>query len=250
MTNAPFAVIHEDNHLLAVDKPAGLPSQPDASGDPSLDALAKQYLKHKFNKPGDVYLGLVHRLDRPTSGLVVLARTEKAAGRMADIFRRRAVVKLYLALVECLAPPQPEASLSDVLTPLANGGMRVGGVGEGDKKSRKAELSYRLLRTLENGKRALLLVNLGSGVKHQIRCQLAARGMPVVGDFRYGPFGGPASPEPVAGGRAALLHAARIEFEHPVRREPLVLLAPPPAHWVPFLKNATLDFPQETDWKQ
>lgn len=255
MTKPGFTVIHEDNHLLAVDKPSGLPSQPDSSGDASLDLLAKEYLKEKYGKPGDVYLGLVHRLDRPTSGVMVLARTDKAAGRMSELFRRRAVVKRYLALVECAAPPEREARLIDLLSPLPNGGMRVATADVPEEnpsntdrktgrktggKERKADLAYSLLETLENGRRALLRIDLGSGVKHQIRCQLAARGLPVVGDFRYGAFGGPASPEPVAGGRAILLHASSLEFEHPVRREPLVLTAPTPDHWEPFLKNATL----------
>lgn len=234
-------VIYEDNHLLGVVKPSGLPVQPDASGDLSLDVVVKRYLKEKYNKPGDVYLGLVHRLDRPTSGVMVLARTDKAAGRMAELFRKRALGKTYLALVECKAVPEKEARLTDDLVPLENGGMRVAADARTGAKSRKAELSYRLLRTVQGG-RALLRVELHTGVKHQIRCQLAARGMPVVGDFRYGPFGGPATPEPVAGGRAILLHASELEFEHPVRREPVLLTAPPPAHWEPFLPK-----PQKTD---
>lgn len=233
-------VLYEDNHLLVVDKPAGMPSQPDSSGDISLDAAAREYLRLKYAKPGEAYLGLLHRLDRPTSGVVVLAKTGKAAGRMADMFRRRAVDKLYLALTECHAPPEKEARFRDVLAPLANGGMRVSAGGSGkhaDKKSREAELFYRLSGMRADGGRALLLVNLLTGVKHQIRCQLAARGLPVAGDFRYGPFGEPARPEAVAGGKAILLHAFKVAFEHPVRHEPVVIAAPPPDHWKPFLSE-------------
>lgn len=230
-------VIFEDNHLLVVNKPSGLPAQPDASGDRSLDQAAKDYLRQKYNKPGQVYLGLVHRLDRPTSGLVVLARTDKAAGRMAELFRKREVLKVYLAVVDCFAKPEKTATLRDVLTPLSNGGMRIAPDGQaerGAKKSRNAALSYRLLSSASDGKRALLLINLHTGVKHQIRCQLAARGLPVTGDFRYGPFSRPARPVAVAEGRGMLLHAAHMEFIHPVRKEALVLNAPPPVFWNHF----------------
>lgn len=239
----PFDVIYEDNHLLAVNKPPGLPSQPDASGDPSLDQAAKDYLRHKYNKPGQVYLGLVHRLDRPTSGVVVTARTDKAAGRMAELLRKRDVTKLYFAVVDCFAKPDNVATLRDVLSPLPNGGMRVSSDGlrdqtargrRNDRQGRNAELSYRLLSLSHDGKRALLLVNLRTGVKHQIRCQLAARGLPVTGDFRYGPFARPARPEAVNGGRGILLHAARMTFVHPVKKEPLSLSAPPPEFWSVF----------------
>ncbi len=220
-----------DNHLLAVDKPAGVPSQPDSSGDASLDELAKEYLKREFAKPGEVYLGLLHRLDRPTSGLVLMARTSKAASRMADQFRRRLVEKTYLALVECHAGPLAEARLENLLAPLDNGGMAVCRAGEKKNGAKEARLSYRTLRRLAEGKRALLSVRLETGVKHQIRCQLAHVGLPVVGDFRYGPFGRPARPEPVEGGKAILLHAAELAFEHPVRKEPVRIEAQLPAYW-------------------
>lgn len=244
-------VLLEDNHLLVVDKPAGMPAQPDSSGDVSLDVAAKDYLRHKYAKPGNIYLGLLHRLDRPTSGVVALAKTDKAAGRMADSFRRRAVLKWYLALVECHAEPEKNARLKDTLAPLDNGGMRVasdGTVGKNDKKDRAAELSYRLLAKSRDRNRALLLVNLHTGVKHQIRCQLAARGLPVAGDFRYGPFGRPARPEPVADGRAILLHAARIAFEHPVRREPVTVSSPPPGHWTTEFGGIVADLFREEQW--
>ena len=221
--------VYCDNHLLAADKPSGLPSQPDASGDASLADLAKEYVRAEFAKPGEVYLALLHRLDRPTSGLVLLARTSKAAARMADAFRRRTVDKRYLALVECSAAPENERRLTDYLSPLGNGGMKVAPRKTGD--SREARLAYRTLAVRNDGGRALLEIGLETGVKHQIRCQLAHAGLPVVGDFRYGPFGKPARPEAIADGRAILLHAWRVGFEHPVRREPVLLTAPPPAHW-------------------
>lgn len=229
-----FSIIYEDNHLLIVDKPAGLPSQPDDSGDPSLDEEAKKYIRETYRKPGNVYLALTHRLDRPTSGLVVLAKTSKAAARMAELFRTRALEKQYLALIDCHAAPKSEDRLKDMLEPAPNGGMRIASEGtsvSGGKKERRAELAFKTTWRSPDRKRALLVVQLLTGVKHQIRCQLAWRGLPVVGDFRYGPFGRVARPEPVQGGRAILLHAARLEFEHPVGKKPMTLEAPLPTYW-------------------
>ena len=231
-----FRIVHLDNHLLALDKSAGVPSQPDDSGDPSLIDLAKAWLRREFAKPGNVYLALAHRLDRPTSGLVALARTDKAAGRLASLFRAGQIDKRYLALVEG-RPSRPEGKCRDWLIRRENGGMRAGA--ETAPGARLAELSYRLLATGKAGKRSLLEIILETGVKHQIRCQLAGLGLPVVGDFRYGIRGRPARPTPAANGRAILLHSWRLGFSHPVRRERLELSAALPAHWLPFLA----DFP-------
>jgi 23S rRNA pseudouridine1911/1915/1917 synthase len=225
-----LAVVHLDNHLLAVDKPSGMPSQPDPSGDPALPDLARAWLKSEFNKPGKVYLAPLHRLDRPVSGVALLARTDKAAGRMARLFRERRVEKRYLALCECVGEPEAAAALEGVLTPGPAGGMRAGGRA-GQPGARRARLSYATLGRSGNGRFALLLVRLETGVKHQIRAQLAAAGLPVAGDFRYGPFGRPARPEAVAGGRAILLHAAQLRFEHPVGKGETRIGAPPPEHW-------------------
>lgn len=227
--------IYEDNHLLAAAKPSGMPSQPDASGDASLDILAKEYLREKYAKPGEVYLGLLHRLDRPTSGAVVMARTGKAAARMSDLFRRREVSKRYLAVAEWRSGVALEAEAVDWLTPAENGGMRVAAAkGEG---AREARLVYRVTGLSPDGRRALLEIDLLTGVKHQIRCQLAARGCPVVGDFRYGAFGAVARPEPVLGGRGVLLHAWRVGFVHPVRREPVEIVAALPSSWRTHLER-------------
>lgn len=219
--------IYEDNHLLAANKPAGLPSQPDASGDAALDQAARDYLRRKYAKPGDVYLGLLHRLDRPTSGALLMARTSKAAARMADAFRRRDIAKTYLALVECAARPVDGTELRDWLTQQGNGNMAVVPGKRGG--AREARLRYGVLG--EDGGRALLRVDLLTGVKHQIRCQLAAAGLPVVGDFRYGAFGAVARPTEVFGGRAVLLHAWRLGFVHPVRKERMEIVAGVPAYW-------------------
>lgn len=221
-------VIYEDNHLLAIDKPAGLPSQPDSSGDLSLIDQARAWVKEKYAKPGDVYLALVHRLDRPVSGIILTARTSKAAGRVADIFRRRDIEKKYLALVEWYTKPDDNERLVNILRPKGGGMEVVNATGEG-KEDKKASLTYSLLARSE--KRALLLVTLETGVKHQIRAQLAFRGMPVVGDFRYGPHGKPARPESVENGRAILLHSAQLSFIHPVAKKPLDLRCSPPKYW-------------------
>lgn len=220
-----------------------MPSQPDDSGSPSLDGEAREYIRAAYAKPGNVYLALTHRLDRPTSGLVVLAKTGKAASRMAELFRGRALDKEYLALVECHAEPENRAVLEDVLAAAANGGMRVSGKGGpgGGGKEKRAELAYRTVWRSPDGKRALLLVRLVTGVKHQIRCQLAWRGLPVAGDFRYGPFGRTARPEPVLGGRAILLHAARLEFPHPVGKKPLAVESLPPDYWRKFVPGVMID---------
>lgn len=228
-----FRVVYLDNHLLAADKPAGLPSQPDASRDRSLVDLARDYIGREFSKPGRVFLSLVHRLDRPTSGLLLLARTSKAAGRLAEAFRNREVGKTYLALVEGLSDNPEGGRCRNWLARAGNGGMR--SVPAGFPGAREARLSYRPLASHASGRRSLLAVSLETGVKHQIRCQLALAGLPVAGDFRYGPLGGLARPTPIAGGRAVLLHAWKIALIHPVRREPLSLSAPPPAHWLDHL---------------
>ncbi|MCD8141334.1 MAG: RNA pseudouridine synthase [Planctomycetaceae bacterium] len=236
---APLRFIYEDNHLLAVNKPAGLPSQPDSSGDPSLDVLTKEYLRKKYNKPGDVYLGLLHRLDRPTSGVVLMAKTGKAASRMSDQFQRREVDKRYLAMVQAPIPPPESGYCRNWLTQGDNGSMaahprRI-------DRAKEARLSYELLAYNEEAGMACLMVDLETGVKHQIRCQLAAAGMPVVGDFRYGFPGKPARPLPVYGGRAILLHARSIDFNHPVKREGLRVMATLPEYWDGFLTSMVGD---------
>ncbi|MCC8166394.1 MAG: RNA pseudouridine synthase [Planctomycetes bacterium] len=229
---ANMEILLADNHLVAVNKPAGVPSQPDASRDPALDDMVRAWCKQEYNKPGNVYLALLHRLDRPTSGVVLFARTDKAAGRMADLFRKREVDKQYYAVVECHREPGRDAELTDWLA-AGPSGMRV--VKAGASGAREARLRYRLLGLSRDQRRALLEVDLLTGVKHQIRCQLAARGLTVVGDFRYGPFGKPARPEPVSDGRAILLHARRVGFVHPVRKEAVVVEAPLPAAWDRFM---------------
>ncbi|MGB3722242.1 MAG: RluA family pseudouridine synthase [Pacificimonas sp.] len=214
--------MYEDNHLLVLNKPAGLLVQGDHTGDVPLVELGKAYIKEKYNKPGDVFLGVVHRLDRPVSGVVVLARTSKALARMNTLFQSRDVEKTYWALVG-QAPPTDADTLVHWLTKnpkknKANARTQAGG------DAKRAELSYRLLAGQDDI--FLLEVKPRTGRPHQIRVQLAAIDCPIRGDLKYG-F---AQPNPDA---SISLHAYTLSFVHPVKKTPLRLVAPPPpgAEW-------------------
>jgi len=212
-------ILFEDNHLLGLIKPAGLPTMGVEAGRTSLVTLAKDYLKHKYQKPGNVYLGVVSRLDAAASGVILVARTSKAAARLTDVFRRGDVEKTYWALVE--GRPEPaEASCLDWLAKDEQQ-MRMVVCPPSQSGAQQARLRYRTLRRLPRA--ALLEVHLETGRKHQIRVQLAHRGHPILGDRKYGARSG--FPAGVA------LHARRLELEHPVRKIPLMLEAPLPAAW-------------------
>jgi len=221
--------LYLDNHLLVVDKPPGLLSQADATGDPDLVTLGKAYLKERFQKPGNVFTGLVHRLDRPTSGVVALARTSKAAGRLSDQFRRRTTEKTYLAVVEGRLGDHGEwVEREDGIDKGEGGSVRV--VAAGTPGSQRAALRWRTLDS--DGACSLVEVDLLTGRKHQIRAQLAALGHPVVGDFRYG------RPTRFADGHGIALHALRLALDHPTRAERMVFVSPPPAAWSGFFEAA------------
>ena len=212
-------IVFEDNHLLIVDKPAGMLSQGDETGDPTLLDWGKRYIKQQYDKPGAVYLGLAHRLDRPTSGLVVLCRTSKALARMQPMFAERAVEKTYLAVVQ--APVEDgERRLVDYLRhDPAVKRMRVHrSARKAGRDAKRAELTYDLLGRVAG--RSLLRVRPLTGRRHQIRAQLAAAGLPIEGDLRYGAKG----PLP---DRSIGLHALRLRFEHPVGRAPVEVQALP-----------------------
>jgi 23S rRNA pseudouridine1911/1915/1917 synthase len=219
MRYARLDVIYEDNHLLAVNKPAGLPTMGVAAGVPSVVSLAKQYIKAKYHKPGNVYLGIMSRLDAGTSGVVLLARTSKAAARLTEQFRTRRARKIYWAIIS----PElahAEAELVDwVAKDEARQRMIISG--PWDSRAKEARLRYRRLRALPQG--SLLEIELLTGRKHQIRLQLAARGCPVRGETKYG------RGAPFADGLA--LHARRLVIEHPIGRKPVDLVAPLPAAW-------------------
>lgn len=219
MTHHPLDVLYEDNHLLAVLKPAGLATMGVAPDRPSLLAEAKEYLRRRYHKPGNVYLGVVSRLDAPVTGIVLLARTSKAAARLNEQFRTRAVEKIYWALVE--GHPRPAADRSiDWLVPDARH-RRVSRAAPETPGAQRAELQYRELCRV--GPRSLLEVTLVTGRKHQIRVQLALRGHPVAGDRKYG--------SPTAFEHGIALHSRRLVFEHPVQHEPIELEAPLPRSW-------------------
>lgn len=223
-------ILYEDNHVLAVVKPAPLLTQGPASV-PSLEAQAKAYLKAKYSKPGNVYLGIPHRLDRPVSGVVIFARNTKAAQRLAEQFQQRQVAKVYRAVVE-IAPggdPPPEAGTwTDTLRKLADE-SRAEIATPGAAGAKPAELAFRRLAV--RGDAALLEVRPHTGRMHQIRVQAATRGWPVLGDALYGatrPFG-PAAAE--SRDRIIALHGYSLTVLHPLRYEPLTLTAPVPATW-------------------
>ncbi len=221
-------VVHEDNHLLVVNKPAGLLVQGDQSGDRTLTDEAKAYLREKYQKPGNVYLGLVHRLDRNVSGVVVLARTSKAAARLSASFRDKKVQKTYRAVVAG-CPDKPAGELIAWLG--AKGDSR--GVTRAANHSfdgaRESLLNYRVLET--RGKFSLLEIYPITGRRHQIRAQLALVGCPLVGDLKYG------SKKRLPDHRIAL-HAIKLEFKHPVGAKPVGFEVPVPEDfpWPPLAR--------------
>jgi 23S rRNA pseudouridine1911/1915/1917 synthase len=212
-------VLYEDNHLLAVNKPAMLPTMGVEEDRESLLTVAKEYIRQEYNKPGNVYLGIVSRLDAPVTGLVLIARTSKAAARLSESFRSRDVRKLYLAAVEG-TPPAEEGTLEHFLRKDERH-RKVHVTHEGAEGAQAARLRYRTLGSA--GGLSLLEVELDTGRKHQIRVQLAKVGCPIVGDRKYG-----ASSEFSHG---IALHSRQLELEHPVRRDALQLTAPLPASW-------------------
>jgi 23S rRNA pseudouridine1911/1915/1917 synthase len=227
----PLTILYEDNHCLALAKPAGLLTQGVPPGIATLEALAKAYLKEKHHKTGNVYLGIPHRLDRPVSGVVVFARNTKAARRLAEQFHARQVQKEYWALAERSAAgdlPPAGGAWEDWLLKVQDE-ARSQTVAADVPGARHALLRFRRLREFDDG--ALLVLEPQTGRMHQIRVQAAGRGWPVRGDVLYGarlPFGPPAE---LPRDRAIALHARRLTFLHPIRYEPVTLAAPLPPAW-------------------
>ena len=210
-------VLYEDNHLIVVNKKPSDLVQGDASGDISLDEEVKSYIAKKYNKPGAVFLGVIHRLDRPVGGVVVYARTSKALARMNDMFRNGLVKKTYLAVVK-ERPPKEEDTLTNYLK--KNEKLNKTFVHDTQvKDSKKASLTYRILG--RSDRYYLLSVDLHTGRHHQIRAQLANIGCPIRGDLKYG------YPRSNEDGSISLF-AHRIEFDHPVSKEHIVVEAPLP----------------------
>jgi 23S rRNA pseudouridine1911/1915/1917 synthase len=233
----PLHILYEDNHCLAVAKPAPLLTQGVPPGIPTLEALAKAYLKERYHKSGNVYLGIPHRLDRPVSGVVLFARNTKAARRLAEQFQTRQVRKVYWAVVEPSAAglPPAEGAWEDWLLKV-RAEARAECAPAGTAGARQALLRFRRLREAADG--ALLEIEPVTGRMHQIRVQAAARGWPVRGDVLYGsrlPFG-PAAELPRD--RVIALHARSLTFLHPIRYEPLTVTAPLPAAWAAWAPPA------------
>ncbi len=222
-------ILYEDNHLIVVNK---LPSeivQGDKTGDEPLSEALKHYLKEKYHKPGDAFLGVIHRLDRPVSGVAVFAKTGKALSRMNELVKQRAIQKTYWAIVKN-KPPEKEGKLVHYLKRDTKKNKSFVSRTPGTD-SKEAVLSYKLLTS--GGRYHLLEVDLHTGRHHQIRAQLAAIGCPIKGDLKYG--------YPRSNKDASIsLHARKVSFVHPVKKEKLDITAEPPADtlWNYFLKHA------------
>jgi len=215
-------IIYIDNHLIAVNKPAGLLTQPDRNTDESLINQTRQWIKEKYYKPNNVFLGLVHRLDRNVSGVVLLARTSKAASRLSKQFREGTPKKQYRAIV--LGKLQEEhATLVHYLRKEKS--LRATVFPRETPTAKRSELSYKVINSLE--KKSLLEVSLSTGRFHQIRAQMAFIRHPIIGDVKYG------APEPLPNQEIAL-YAHKLVFSHPVSNEEITLTAPEPKTWEQF----------------
>ena len=222
MTHPIDRIIYIDNHLIAVTKPAGLLTQPSGNADESLIDQTRQLIKEKYNKPNNIFLGLVHRLDRNVSGVILFARTSKAASRLSKQFREGTLEKRYRAIVlgklkkehtTLVHYLRKEKSLRATVFPRET------------PEAKRSELSYDVINSLE--KKSLLEVSLSTGRFHQIRAQMAFIGHPIIGDVKYG------APEPLPNQEIAL-YAHKLVFSHPVSNEEITLTAPEPKTWEQF----------------
>lgn len=242
----PIEILYEDNHLLVINKPADLATM-GAEGGPTVHSLAADYLKRTYGKPGNVYVGVVSRLDAMTSGVLVLARTSKGAARLSAQFADRGAagpIKLYLAAVEGHWA-EPQGELDDhVLKDDARHRMRV--VASSTAGAKQARLRY--ARLMANDRASVIAIRLLTGRKHQIRLQFAERGHPVLGDRKYGATSRFSFDTPLKGGIA--LHSWRLRIMHPTKRIPLWFEAPPPKSWRPLLGSPDLSAAQLTKIEQ
>ena len=222
MTHPIDRIIYIDNHLIAVTKPAGLLTQPDRNTDESLIDQTRQWIKEKYNKPNNIFLGLVHRLDRNVSGVVLFARTSKAASRLSIQFREGTPKKYYRAIVL--------GELKEEQTTLVHylrkeKSLRATVFPRETPTAKRSELSYEVIYSLE--KKSLLEVSLSTGRFHQIRAQMAFIGHPILCDVKYG------APEPLPNQEIAL-YAHKLVFSHPISNEEITLTAPEPKTWEQF----------------
>ena len=212
-------IIYEDNHLIAVNKTVHHLVQKDRTGDAALDDYLKDFLKKKYNKPGNVYLGITHRLDRPVSGVVVFTKTSKALSRMNELFRNNQTKKLYWAIVK----NRPKKSSDTLIHYMIKNQQKNKSFCHCTEKpdSKRAELDYKIISESENF--YLLEINLKTGRHHQIRAQLSEIGCPIRGDLKYD------YPRSNVDGGISL-HARSIEFTHPIKKIPIHITAPPPGN--------------------
>ena len=220
-------IIYEDNHLLVVNKPIGWLVQGDKTGDATLTNWGKNYIKKKYNKPGDVFLNPAHRLDRPVSGVVIFARTSKALTRLTALFRDQLIQKTYMAVVKA-RPQELNGALTHWL--VKDETKNITKAFNKDKGSgKKSILNYRTL--MYDSGHSLLLVKPKTGRPHQIRVQLAKMFCPIQGDLKYG-YATPNTDKSIC------LHAFKIEFEHPIKKEKISLQATPKGvYWKPYLNT-------------
>ncbi len=216
-TKSNLQILHEDNHIIVVNKRVGDIVQGDKTGDKPLSDVVKEYIKDKYYKPGEVFLGVIHRLDRPTTGIVVFARTSKALTRMNELFSNRETQKTYWAIVKN-KPQNSEDKLIHFIKRNEKNNTSKAHLKE-VPESKLASLDYKIIKELQNY--VALEINLHTGRHHQIRTQLAAIGSPIKGDLKYGfdrsnPDGG------------IHLHARKLVFTHPVSKEEMTILAPTP----------------------
>jgi 23S rRNA pseudouridine1911/1915/1917 synthase len=219
--------LYHDNHLLALNKPAGLLTQPSGTARDNLEDQAKEYIKQIKNKPGNVYLHAVHRIDRVVSGIVLFACTDKALSRLNADLRARRFKKTYLALVHGV-PPQDKGTLSHFLT---HGDFRADVVSADAPGARECRLDYKTLNRSES--LSMLEIELHTGRYHQIRAQLAAVGCPIYGDGKYG------APSRLPGGTIALHHTL-LGITHPTQKTGITLQAPPPVQWEALLPGTAV----------
>ena len=216
-TKDNLQILHEDNHIIVINKRVGDIVQGDKTGDKPLSDVVKEYIKVKYNKPGDVFLGVVHRLDRPTTGIVVFAKTSKALSRLNETFKNRETQKTYWAVVKN-CPPKEKDTLVHFLKRNPKNNTSKAHIKE-VPDSKKASLSYQIIKKLDNY--FVLEIDLHTGRHHQIRAQLQAIGSPIKGDLKYGfdrsnPNGG------------IHLHAKKLVLKHPVSKEIITFNAPTP----------------------
>lgn len=214
-------IVYEDNHLLVVEKPINIPTQADQSGDKDLLTLLKEDIKLRYNKPGNVYLGLVHRLDRPVGGVMVFAKTSKAASRLSESVRSRSFKKTYLAIVHDTPKKVKDRLVHYLYKNERTNTVQV--VSKSNKSGKEAILDYEVIGSLQ--RHSLMKVDLHTGRSHQIRVQMAAIGHPLYGDQKYGA-------EQNKVGQQIALWSHSISVEHPTTKE-----------WMTFISNPPLEFP-------